>query len=71
VRVNFDMANVSAPLPQIRYRIDQGPWILAELAANINVALPSDNTWAKHLIQVVVKSATERNNRWNALRTVW
>jgi lysophospholipase L1-like esterase len=66
ITLGFDLTNISTPLPQIRYRIDNGPWVSTEVAASIVVAIPSSNTFTKHLIEVQFKSMTETVNRWNS-----
>jgi lysophospholipase L1-like esterase len=66
ITLGFDLTNISTPLPQISYRIDGGPWVSQEVAASVVVAIPSSNTWTKHLVEVRFKSMTETVNRWNS-----
>jgi lysophospholipase L1-like esterase len=62
----FDLTGISSPTPQIKYRIDDGAWILTTLASSITVAIPATNTWTSHRLEVVVKSAPETVNRWTS-----
>ena len=69
--LNFNVANNSAPVSQIEYRVDgydkQAPWTTAAVASTIPITLPSDLSAAPyHLLEVRVKSTSETINRWTA-----
>lgn len=65
IAATFDMTNVTAP-PQLRYRVDDGPWTLATSAASIALTIPADNTWPSHAVEIVVKAAYTNavSDRW-------
>jgi lysophospholipase L1-like esterase len=68
--LNFNVANNLSPLSEIWYRIDgEGPWIQAAVASAITCAMPaatlSNSDIPYHLLEMVVKSTTETQNRWN------
>jgi hypothetical protein len=62
----FDMTGLSTPYPQIWYRIDGTNWLSASIAATVALTMPSTTTgWAKHHLEVIVKSTSEWMDRWN------
>jgi lysophospholipase L1-like esterase len=72
--LNFDMTGIAAPLPQISYRVDRfGPWISVPIAASVAITIPADTAdYANkpgHLLEVLVKSMTETQARWNTQAT--
>lgn len=72
--LNFDMTGVASPLPQISYRVDRfGPWISVPIAASVAITIPADTAdYANkpgHLLEVLVKSMTETQNRWSPQST--
>ncbi|MDE2575538.1 MAG: SGNH/GDSL hydrolase family protein, partial [Rhodospirillales bacterium] len=68
--LGFNVAANLAPLSQIWWRIDDGAWTQAAVATSIACAIPaatlSNANVPYHLLEVVVKSTTETQNRWNA-----
>lgn len=72
--LKFDMTGIGAPVPQISYRIDGfGPWITTEVSASVVLTIPAKvaDYAAKggHLLEVIVKSTTETQNRWSPQST--
>lgn len=65
----FDLSGVSSPLPQISYRIDGEAWVDAAIAGAIGISVPTDNSWSEHLLEIVIKSATETAERWEPQHT--
>lgn len=67
----FDLTGINTPLPQIEYRVDGfGAWISAPVAATVELTIPTDTqNYQKHLLEVVVKSTTETQPRWNTQST--
>ena len=67
--LNFDVTTMVSPASQIWWRIDNGPWTQATLAATIACTVPpitaGNADVPYHLLEVVVKSMTETQNRWN------
>ena len=70
--LNFNVANNLTPLSEIYWRVDgaQGPWTEASVASTITLTIPSSTSGNSdvpyHLVEMVVKSTTETQNRWNA-----
>ncbi len=68
--LNFDVSGMVAPASQIWWRIDNGAWTQASVAASVPCTIPAATAGNAdvpyHLLEVVVKSATETQNRWNA-----
>jgi lysophospholipase L1-like esterase len=66
----FDVAAMVAPASQLWWRIDNGPWTQASVAASVTCAVPAataaNSDVPYHLLEVVVKAMTETQNRWNA-----
>lgn len=67
----FDVTGLAGNLPDIHYRVDQGPWTRATLAATIALTMPT-NVWLKHSVEIVVRGLNLTANRWlgvaNAIR---
>ena len=67
--LNFNVANMCTPASQIWWRIDNGPLTQASVASVIPLTIPAATLGNAdvpyHLLEVVVKSATETANRWN------
>ena len=67
--LTFDVAGMVGPASQIWWRIDNGPWAQAALAATIACTIPpitaGNADVPYHLLEVIVKSMTETQNRWN------
>lgn len=70
ISLAFDVANVPANTlqqSQVAYRLDAGDWVVATVAAAMSVPIPAaTRAWAKHTLEIVVKSTTENQNRWNS-----
>ena len=70
--LNFDVSNNATPFSQIWYRVDNGPWTAAPVAATIVCAIPAltagNADLPFHLIEVWFKSmdSTGVLNRWTA-----
>jgi len=68
--LKFDVAQMVSPVSQIYYRVDNGPLTLVSVAASVATVIPPithanpDITF--HFLEVIVKSTTERANRWLA-----
>ena len=66
----FDLTNLLAPLPQLKYRVDNGPWVRSEVAASIVLTLDTTSrTWPAHLLEIVFVAATETQARWTTQTT--
>gem|GEM_PF-2524443 len=67
--LNFDVSAMVSPASQIWWRIDNGPWTQATVAASVSCAVPAATAGNAdvpyHLLEVIVKSTTETQNRWN------
>jgi lysophospholipase L1-like esterase len=63
--LKFDMTGVSSPVPILKYRVDDGGWQRAPVAATVALAIPNTNAWSEHTIEVVVAATSEFVNRWN------
>lgn len=66
LKAKFDLTNNLTPLPQISFRVDGGSWTTVPIAAEVTIPMPTSNTWAAHLVEILVKATTETQNRWNA-----
>lgn len=68
--LNFNVASMASPASQIWWRIDNGPWTQSTLAATIACTIPAITAGNPdvpyHLLEVIVKSMTETQNRWTA-----
>ncbi|GAA3399427.1 LamG-like jellyroll fold domain-containing protein [Pseudarthrobacter polychromogenes] len=65
VKLTFDMAGVSSPLPILKYRVDDGGWQRATLASEVILTLPTTNAWPEHTVELVVMSTSEFVPRWS------
>ena len=67
--LTFDVSAMVSPASQIWWRIDNGPWTQANVAASIACTVPTATAGNAdvpyHLLEVIVKSSTETQNRWN------
>lgn len=63
--LNFDVSGLTAPNPWIKYRVDGGAWTKAQVSASVNVAVPSENSWGIHTLEVVVQATSEFVTRWS------
>ena len=68
--MNFDVSGAVTPASQIWWRIDNGPWTASTVAMTVTCSIPAatmgNSDVPFHLLEVVVKSVTETQNRWNA-----
>lgn len=71
ISIYFDLSTCSAPYSQIKYRIDAfGDWVTTTIAELIECVMPSEtSSWGFHFLELVVKSTTENNDRWNSQTT--
>lgn len=60
---NFDMTSV-VDAPQINYRVDNGPWTTATVAATVTLSIPATNAWTSHVVEIVVKCNAFNDSRW-------
>lgn len=69
--LNFDISAASAPLPRLLIRVDGRTWQSVPLAASIAVTLPSDQTNATHILDVLVDAVTNLPgvSRWSPQNT--
>jgi hypothetical protein len=68
--LNFDMTNITSPVPQISYLVDGvGGWTTVNIAASVTIPVPSTtsawNTKGGHVLEVVFKSSYLNGNRWS------
>jgi hypothetical protein len=63
--LNFDMSNVSAPVPRLLIRVDGSTRQSVSLSSSISVTMPSGQDNTTHLLDVEVDATTETVNRWN------
>lgn len=70
IALKFDVANVpatAAQRTQIEYRVDGGAWVALVPTSVVDIPIPAETaSWAKHLVEVRMKSSTEAQNRWEA-----
>ncbi len=68
--LNFDVTGMVSPTSEIWSRIDNGAWVQAAVNTPVSLHIPaitlSNADVPYHLLEVVVKSTTETQNRWNA-----
>jgi lysophospholipase L1-like esterase len=68
--LNFDVTGMVSPTSEIWSRIDNGAWTQAVVGATVSLNIPAitlgNADVPYHLLEVVVKSTTETQNRWNA-----
>ncbi|MGI3777961.1 MAG: hypothetical protein ACRYGC_11785 [Janthinobacterium lividum] len=68
VAATFDVAHDAAPLSEVECRVDGvGSWTVAAVAASVSCPVPAQTASAPfHSLELVVKSTSERVNRWDA-----
>lgn len=67
INVTFDVAEMVNPVSQIYWQIDNGPMTRSLVVPVLTLTVPSPLTQGDvpyHLLTVLVKSTTERANRW-------
>lgn len=64
LQLTFDTSGLVAPLPILKYRIDELGWKVVPLASTVNIALPTTNGWPEHTLEFVVQSTSEFVSRW-------
>lgn len=64
--INFDTTNNSTPLSQVWVRVDLGSWNSHSIFSTLNVGGAANSNWGFHLVEVMVKSTTETQNRWSS-----
>lgn len=62
----FDVSNMATIPSRVGFRVDNGSWQDFDIAASINIAVPSNNSWSVHTVEMVVITTTEQGARWNA-----
>lgn len=62
--LNFDMTGLVAPYPRIVTRVDGATRQVATLAATVAVTMPSGQTNAQHLLEMVVDTTDAAQDRW-------
>jgi lysophospholipase L1-like esterase len=63
----FDASDdTQSVLPEVAIKVDDGPWTTYTVASSIALTLPATNGWAKHSVQMVMKSSWRGsgNSRW-------
>ena len=61
----FNMASMNVVDPShVGFRVDGGSWQIQPCAASITIALPTDNTWGTHHVEMVMVSARTGGTRW-------
>lgn len=63
--LNFDMTNVSSPVPRLRICVDGRTNQSANVAATVNVTMPSGQDNTTHLLDVTLDATSETLNRWD------
>lgn len=66
IALTFDVSSLASPASKIAYRIDRrGGWVVTNIAATVNVPIPTDvPEWTKHFLEVAFIASTENANRW-------
>ena len=67
VTLSFDVSMMVSPVSQVYTRIDNGPLLPTPVGAAISLAVPANLTHGDvpwHTLELLVKSTTERANRW-------
>lgn len=64
LQLTFDTSGLVAPLPILKYRIDELGWKVVTLASTVNIALPTTNGWPEHTVEFVVQGTSEFVTRW-------
>lgn len=65
----FDVTGMAAIPSRVGVRVDGGAWQDVDVAASVPIALPTDNTWGEHLVELVVVATTETAARWSTQST--
>jgi lysophospholipase L1-like esterase len=61
----FDTSALAGAAPEIRYRVDMGPWIRAAVADSVALTMPSDAAaWTKHVVEIVFAATNVTHERW-------
>ena len=67
VAINFNVSSMVDPVSEIYWQIDNGPQTMTPVIPTVSLVVPSPLTQGDvpyHLLTVLVKSTTERANRW-------
>jgi len=64
ITLNFDTTGNAAPLPRIKYRVDDAGWIKTPVATSVALTIPTTTSWDVHVVEVVVAYAEESQQRW-------
>jgi hypothetical protein len=67
--LKFNISDDAGTLPQIEYKLDDGPWTTATVAATVAVSVPATNVWQTHSLTVIFKAMSELQNRWSPTAT--
>lgn len=65
IALKFDMSNVSGPVPKLTWEIDGWVRQTVDLVSTVTIAIPTTNSWSKHLLTVTVEATSETVDRWN------
>ena len=63
----FDVTNMVTPTSELYWRVDNGPATVSLVRPRVTVVIPPNNTANTvpfHTVELMVKSTTERANRW-------
>jgi hypothetical protein len=64
--LSFDMTGVGSPVPKVTYRVDGLNWVTVDLAATINVTMPSETAaLTTHSFEFYVGQTTTAVNLWS------
>lgn len=55
--------------PQIKYRIDGSGWTRTNIASTVTIPLPTENTWDRHVVEMIVVQVGESAPRWTSQGT--
>lgn len=66
--LHFDTAGLTTT-PQIKYRIDGSGWVRTGIASTVTIPLPSENTWHRHFVEIVVVQIGESQQKWTSQAT--
>lgn len=64
IQLTFDISGNVAPVPILKYRMDELGWKVVPLAATVTIPIPASNAWPVHTLEVVVQSTSEFVTRW-------
>lgn len=67
ITLSFDVSNLYADLPILKWRIDQAGWQSATVASSMSISLPT-NAWGKHMLEVYVSATSENTDRWSPMK---